>query len=69
MYVGDTTDGTGLHNMLYAVLNNAVAEVRCGQRYLVLLEVPAALLVGSEERIGQRPGPSLAGGQGNAQGQ
>ena len=31
MYIGNTSDGAGLHNMLYAPLDNAVAEVRCGQ--------------------------------------
>jgi DNA gyrase subunit B len=30
MYVGDTGDGAGLHNLLYAALDYAVAEVRAG---------------------------------------
>jgi DNA gyrase subunit B len=39
MYVGDTRDGTGLHNMLYAALDNAVAEVRCGAASQVAVDL------------------------------
>ena len=39
MYVGDTRDGTGLHNMLYAALDNAVAEVLSGDASQVTVDL------------------------------
>jgi DNA gyrase subunit B len=39
MYVGDTTDGAGLHNMIVAPLDNAAAEVRCGAATEARLEL------------------------------
>ena len=39
MYVGDTRDGTGLHNMVYAALDNAVAEVLCGSASRVAVDL------------------------------
>jgi DNA gyrase subunit B len=39
MYIGDTADGVGLHNMLYAVLDNAVADVRCSNASQVAVDL------------------------------
>jgi DNA gyrase subunit B len=39
MYVGDTHDGTGLHNMVFAALDNAVAEVICGSASRVTVDL------------------------------
>jgi DNA gyrase subunit B len=39
MYVGDTADGTGLHNMLYAALDHSLAEVRGGNASQVALDL------------------------------
>ncbi len=47
MYVGDTRDGTGLHNMVYEVVGNAVQETLSGHatEILVTLNVDGSCTV------------------------
>jgi len=70
MYVGDTQDGTGLHNILYAALDYAVAEVRRGAASRVTVDLFAdgscmvandgqGLAIDTSEGGGARPLPEL----------